>query len=142
MLLCQELLDHIEELSLRVLLAPTGAITAPVMAPAMEEVDIAVVDTGVPAIITNPATNPEGDTAATDLVMAPAIMDPAMAVTTIMAPAMAVTTIMDPAMAVIAIMAPVMAVLITDPFTEENKSDRSSHGTTYCDYQLDQTLFN
>jgi len=108
MLLCQGcLVDLIKEVSPGVFMAPTGAI-APVMAPAMEEVDIAVVDTGVPALITAPATNPEGDTAATDLVMAPAIMDPAMAVIGIMVPAMAVTTIMDPAMAV---------PIITDPFT-------------------------
>merc|ERR1719219_2778231 len=105
------------------------------MAPAMEEVDIAVVDTGVPAFITAPATNPEGDTAATDLVMAPVIMVPAMAVTTIMVPATAVTTIMAPAMAVTTTtMDPAMAVTtitdlamavptITDQFTEENKSD-------------------
>jgi len=126
MLLCQELLDSIEEVSLGVLLAPTGAIRAPVMAPAMEEVDIAVVDTEVPVFIAVPATHPEGDTAVTDLVIAPfmsvtTFMDPAMAVTTtIMDPAMAVTaTIMDPAMVVTIIMDPAMV----DPFIEENKPD-------------------
>lgn len=61
MLLCQEPLDLIEEVSLRVLLAPTVAMGAPVMAPVMEEIDIAAM---VP-------------------VMVPATMVPAMAPATI-----------------------------------------------------------
>jgi len=48
-------LDLIEEVSPRVSLAPTGAIRAPAMAPAMEEVDIVVVDTRAPAFIADPA---------------------------------------------------------------------------------------
>lgn len=72
MLPCQELLDLIEEVSLRVLLAPTGAIRATVMAPAMEEVDIAVVDTRVPAFITDPVMVAQAMVPAMAPAMAPA----------------------------------------------------------------------
>merc|ERR1712048_1192894 len=92
-------------------LAPTDAMANPDMALAMAMADTIVVDTEVPASIVAPATDPNGDMSATGLVMAlaimvPAIMVPAMAVTIIMDPAMAVTTIMDPAMAVTTIMDP------------------------------------
>merc|ERR1719411_1948391 len=119
MLLCPEFLDSLG-LSNGDFLAPTDAMANPDIALAMAIADTAVVDTEVPASIIAPATDPKGDTSATDLVMAPAIMVPAIMVPAIMVPAIMVpamavtTTIMVPAMAVTTtIMAPAMAVTTT-----------------------------
>ena len=86
-LLCQEHSDSLG-VSNGDFLAPTDAMADPNMAPAMGMADTTRVDTKVPAFIVAPATNLEGDTSATNLVM-----DPAMVVTNIMAPAMAVKNI-------------------------------------------------
>merc|ERR1719228_3012593 len=99
MLQCQDLLALIEGVSLGVSLAPTDVV----MAPAMEEVDMAALI----AQVMVPATE----------VFTPAIVVPA-----IMVPAIMVPAIMVPAM-VPAIMVPAMVPEVTDRFSEVDKSE-------------------